>query len=674
MIEKIVCLAENLTPFALVGTGGIGKTSVALTVLHDDRIKRRFGENRRFIRCDQFPTSLSNFLRRLSKVVGTPIENPEDLTSLRPSLSLNEMLIILDNAESILGPQGMDAREIYAVVEELSQFDNICLCITSRISTTPPDCDTIDVQALLVGAARDAFYRIYKSREQSHRIDNILKQLDFHPLSITLLATVAHHNRWDMDRLTKEWESQRTEVFHSCHDKSLAATIELSLASPMFQELGPHARGLLGVIAFFPQGINENNFGWLFPTVSDRTNILNGFCVLSLTYRSDGFIMMLAPLRDHLCPKDPKSSPLLCTTKDCYFGRLSVGVHPGKPGYQEAQWINLEDVNIEHLLDIFTTIDADSNGVWDVCSYFMEHLEWHKPRLVLLGPKIEALMDDHPSKPRCLFQLSWLFESVGNHTERKRLLTHTLKLWRMRGDDFGVIHTLRSLSDVSRLLDLNEEGIQYANEALEICDRLGNVFEQADSLHELAWSLYDDQQLDAAEEAASQVINLLPDKFNQFLVCQCHRLLGNIHSSKGETEKAVNHFETALRIAASFDWHEDQFWIHYCLAELFFDQDRFDDAQVHIGRAKSHTVNHPYLMSRAMDVQAQIWRGQRRLEEARSEVLCAANAYEKLGATRDLEICRNFLRSIEEEMEELATSDSAEESDSDSEFLEMVRR
>jgi hypothetical protein len=52
-------------------------------------------------------------------------------------------------------------------------------------------------------------------------------------------------------------------VLQTDYNESLAATIELSLSFPIFRILGPNARGLLGVVAFFPQGIGEKNLDWL---------------------------------------------------------------------------------------------------------------------------------------------------------------------------------------------------------------------------------------------------------------------------------------------------------------------------------------------------------------------------------------------------------------------------
>ena len=553
MVEKVVGFAERLTPVALIGTGGIGKTSTVLTVLHDDRIKQRFGEDRRFIRCDQFPASRSHFLLQLSKVIGAGVENPEELTPLRPFLSSRKMLIILDNAESILDPQGTNAQEIYAIVDELSRFSNVCLCITSRISIIPPHCETVNIPTLSIEAACSAFYRIYKYGEESDQINGILEQLDFHPLSITLLATIAQHNQWDANRLTREWKRQRTGVLRAQHSGSLATTVELSLASPMFRELGPDARGLLGVIAFFPQGINEDNIDWLFPTISEGPNVFDGFCTLSLTYRTNGFITMLAPLRDYLCPKDPKSSTLLSTTKKRYFTRLSARVYPEHPGFEESRCIMSEDVNVEHLLDVFTSTDANSKKVWDACAKFMEHLYWHKPQLTILGPKLEALRDDHPSKAKCLRRLSWLLDSIGNQTERKMVLTHTLKLLRERGDDHRVAQTLKSLSDTNRLMDLHKEGVQQAKEASEIFERLGSTVKQAGGLIALAWALHDDNQLDAAEEAASSAVDLLLKKGQQVLVCRSYRVLGNIYCSRDKIEEAIHHLEVATGIASSLN-------------------------------------------------------------------------------------------------------------------------
>ena len=664
LIDKVVRFAENLEPVALIGAGGIGKTSIALTVLHDDRIKERFGGNRRFIRCDKFPASVPNFLARLSKVIGAGVENPEGMAPLRPLLSSKEMIIVLDNAESILDPQGPDHKEIYAMVDELCQFKTICVCVTSRITTVPRYCKRPQIPTLSMEAACDIFYGICGDDTRSGIVDDLLQRLDFHALSITLLATAASDNTWDHNRLVREWDLRRAQVLRTDHNESLAATIELSLASPTFSKLGPNARDLLGVVAFFPQGVDEKNLDWLFPTIPDNRTIFDKFCVLSLTYRSNGFVTMLAPIKDYLCPRDPTASPLLCATKDHYLTRLSVDLDPDAPGFGETRWIKSEDVNVEHLLSVFASVDADALDVWDACVHFMRHLHWHKPRQTVLKSKIEALPDDHPSKAECLFELSQLCGIFGNDAERKRLLTHTLALQREQGGDFQVAETLEHLSRVNNYLDLPREGMQQAEEALEIFKRLGNTMGQADCSYALACSLLNDNQLDAAEDATLRSIELLPKKGQEFRVCQSHRLLGQIYDFKGEKEEAIQHFETALAIASPFNWQDQLYWIHEAMARLFRGEDEFDNAYIHISQAKSHTADNPYNLGCAMKIQAWIWHSQRRPEDAKSEVLGALEIYERLGAAADAEDCRELLRKIEEGME----GQDSGESDSSGEF------
>ena len=264
---------------------------------------------------------------------------------------------------------------------------------------------------------------------------------------------------------------------------------------------------------------------------------------------------------------------------------------------------------------------------------------------------MEGLSDEHHSKPRCLFNLSELFRSLGNHAERKRLLTRALELERGRGNDDRVARTLMMLGDANRMLRLYEEGIRRSKEALEIYERMEDAEGQAKCWNFLGWLFLANEQLEAAEEAGSHAMKLFLDQGREYWVCASHRLLGDIYLSKGEPEKAIDHFEAAIRIASPIDWHSELFWTHFALAELFCDKNEFGNAQTHIEQVKSHAVDDAYLLGRAMRMQARVWYRQGRLEDGKAEILCALEVFEKLGATAELPQSRSILRKIEWEIE-----------------------
>ena len=206
------------------------------------------------------------------------------------------------------------------------------------------------------------------------------------------------------------------------------------------------------------------------------------------------------------------------------------------------------------------------------------------------------------------------------------------------------------LSDANKWLRLYEEGILQAKEALKIYERLNHTSGQAVSWYQLAPLLYYNNELGAAEEAALRAIDLHSDEGDKSLVCECYRVLGQVCHSRGETEKAIGQFETALGIASTLSRHDHLFWNNYSLAELFFSENMFDDAHAYVECAKSHAINSSYLLGRAMGLQANFWYKECRFEEAKSEALRAIDVYEGVGATDGVESC---IRDIEDEMKAL---------------------
>ena len=300
IITRSLSYLGDLVSVVLPGGVGVGKTAIALTLLHHDRAKTRFGVNRYYMRCDDLAHSSKAFLERLSSTIGlAPIGTME---LLRPHLTGSHprfpLMLVLDGVECVLDPLAEESKQIAATIEEVSRYRDFCLLATSRVAISIPGFQTIEVPTLSGDGAQDVFYSRC-SLDRSVAIDDLIASLDSHPLSTVFLARVACEENWDEPTLLSEWNDSRTEILRSDGNQSLGVAIESALATPTIRHLGPAVKEILEAIAPFPVGVEERRIGDVLPGVDGIGDIIDILCRFYLVERQDRLVKMTSPLRFH---------------------------------------------------------------------------------------------------------------------------------------------------------------------------------------------------------------------------------------------------------------------------------------------------------------------------------------------------------------------------------------
>ena len=130
IITRTLDHLDGLASVVLSGAVGIRKTTIALTILHYDRVKARFGGSRYFIHCNDLANSLESFLERLSDAIELP--PTRSVEELRRNLTpIPPLLLVLDGMECILDPLAKESKEIHTAIEEISQYKGVQLLATS---------------------------------------------------------------------------------------------------------------------------------------------------------------------------------------------------------------------------------------------------------------------------------------------------------------------------------------------------------------------------------------------------------------------------------------------------------------------------------------------------------------------------------------------------------------
>jgi tetratricopeptide (TPR) repeat protein len=464
LVAELTNLVVNDEHIALIGPGGMGKSSLAKAILNEALVVEKFAERRFFVTYDGMDPStitFETFMTRFARALGIELAGADHMRQICTFLHPTSALIVLDNAETFEEARGRSAlQEIPPAIADIADIPGITLILTSRSRRNAPNVPWItkDIPPLDVGSALEAFFRIYRQVSHSNaeeEIPNLLMELEFHPLSINLLANAAQQNGWSPHMLLTRWKHQPSAVLDYGEGKqqSLSATMQLSLSSPSIQNFGEDGGRTLAIIAFLPQGLNGDLAMQLLPSLQRIDTICDVLCRQSLVYREGAFIKMLAPIRHYV--KNSSLAPLVSTclrNVGAFYYRTVRQCSQERDNH--ADIIISDHLNIEHVVSFgLTQLPDRTKETLAMCWLFLRRLKWHLPRPTALVPAIFNIVEEPSTlrlKARCLDSLGELYRALSQLTKAIKAFQAAEALYLTASNHEGAAYCVTTRADTYR--------------------------------------------------------------------------------------------------------------------------------------------------------------------------------------------------------------------------------
>ncbi|KAJ6495485.1 hypothetical protein C8R45DRAFT_1134269, partial [Mycena sanguinolenta] len=285
---------------AILGGGGMGKTSLARAVLHNPETSAKF-EGRYFVSAEAATTSIE-----LAAIIGLHIglDPGKDLTkpviqffSRKPSC-----LLVLDNLETVWEPiQSRSGVEEFLSL--LTEIEHLGLIITMRGAERPAKIQWTHpflspLKPLSDAAAQQTFLDITDNAYTVEELNQLLSFTDNMPLAVDLISHLVDYE--GLENVLARWETDKTSILSVGYDQksNLDVSISLSLSSP---RLTSESKELLSLLSILPNGLSDAE---LVQSKLPIPNILSSKAVLlatSLAYQdSNKHLLVLVPVREHI--------------------------------------------------------------------------------------------------------------------------------------------------------------------------------------------------------------------------------------------------------------------------------------------------------------------------------------------------------------------------------------
>ncbi|KAJ7312283.1 P-loop containing nucleoside triphosphate hydrolase protein, partial [Mycena albidolilacea] len=306
-------LLGDLARIAILGPGGIGKTTLAMAALHHPKVANKY-QTRYFISCESAHTRDS-----LVALIASNLGLDTPSTSERAVLALlsagQSCLMILDNFETPW--EAMDGRaKVEVFLALLADIPHVALLVTLRGAERPGKVQWTHpflrpLMPLDQVAARQTLIEIADDIHDASEVDRLLEITDNIPLAVQLVAGVAA-SVGSRDTLER-WSVERTALLSTGYDKrsNLEISISLSISSPRMLS-SPHAVELLSLMALLSDGISDIDLVQSNIPIQDIPNCKTTLVRTSLAYVDHaGRFKVLSPIRDYIYLTRPPFLPLV---------------------------------------------------------------------------------------------------------------------------------------------------------------------------------------------------------------------------------------------------------------------------------------------------------------------------------------------------------------------------
>ncbi|KAJ7495205.1 hypothetical protein FB451DRAFT_363878 [Mycena latifolia] len=487
-------LNQKIPRVAILGGGGMGKTSIARAVLHHPEISAKYEKHRFFVACDAASSSV-----HLAALIGAHIglQPGQDLTTpvIRYFSNGPPSLLILDNLETVWEPKESraDVEKLLALLEDIEQ---LTLIVTMRGAERPASVRWTHpflqpLQPLAQDAARKTFIDIVDDGYTVEDIDKILLLADNMPLAIDLIAHLVECDGFDS--VMNHWETGRTSLLSEGPNKgsNLNLSISMSLESPCLASV-PHARDLLSLLSMLPDGLSDVELEQSKLPIENVLACKAALICISLAYTDDKKrLKALVPIREYMQKMHPPLAgivqPLrkhlseLLEVFETYHGTASS---PGIVARITSNFANIQNVLVMGLAadnpDLVKTI-------YSTCHFdrFSRQTGHGQSQLIHQIPTVLP----HPRDHRV--EVYWMMTAISGYAyhmvpNRQQIVDQSLNHFSHFDDPDLECRRYDILADYYRLIHDIPKATSLAQNGLSLAISTGNTRRQADILTTLA--------------------------------------------------------------------------------------------------------------------------------------------------------------------------------------------